>query len=370
MLSYGDAIALVLSFGASRYVAANEHVQVQQRDPRMRVHQRLRDMHASHGGHHHWHHRMRPADKQAPYIFFMLVAFMVGAQSALYYWKRKHPISFNAVTLCGLLIIPFSVSCYMKWFRFVGLVTIYACVMSFYVSLAFKKNMDAKTPRKIYDFFFTSYQAAYGVGFAGYVMIMADFVGIQQLLMLPRSFAAVGFQLFYHGLYFGVVGRDIAELCAEYIKNSLGYCAKKDDDMEVEIPANLCALCGEDFPEDCIHLDANETVPKGVMAMEYQYDLDEMEGEEAFEKPKDKCIRLECGHIFHEACIRGWVLVGKKDRCPRCGQKVSLSAVTGTSPWETQSLLWVHLLDALRYLIVWNPLILVVTKFALQAFGY
>lgn len=294
---------------------------------------------------------------------------MVGAQSALYYWKRKHATSFNAVTLFGLLVIPFSVSCYMQWWRFVALVSVYACVTGYFVSMATQKNMDAKTPRKVYDFFFTSYQAAYGVGFAGYVMIMADFVGLQQLLMLPRSFAAVGFQFFYHGLYFGVLGRDFAELCAEYMKSSLGYCAKKDDDAEVEIPPNLCALCGEDFPEDCVHLNANEPVPTGVMQMEYQYDLDAEDGEE-MEKPKDKCIRLECEHIFHEACIRGWVLVGKKDRCPRCGMKVSLSAVTGTSPWETQSLLWVHLLDALRYLIVWNPMILIVTKFALQLLGY
>jgi hypothetical protein len=26
------------------------------------------------------------------------------------------------------------------------------------------------------------------------------------------------------------------------------------------------------------------------------------------------------------------------------------------NPWETQSLVWANLLDALRYLVVWNPL--------------
>ena len=44
-------------------------------------------MHARHGGHHHWHHRMRPGDKAAPYIFFLLVAFMIvklGPLSARY----------------------------------------------------------------------------------------------------------------------------------------------------------------------------------------------------------------------------------------------------------------------------------------------
>merc|ERR1719198_1095928 len=161
----------------------------------------------------------------------------------------------------------------MHWWRFVGLVTVYTCITGYYVSLALKKNLEDKTPRLVYDFFFNSYQAAYGVGFAGYVMIMADFVGLQQLLMLPRSFAAVGFQFFYHGLYFGVLGRDFAELCAEYITSSLGYCAKKDDDIEVEVPENLCALCGEDFPVDCVQLNAADAAKEaGVMRMEYDYD--------------------------------------------------------------------------------------------------
>jgi RING finger protein 121 len=72
---------------------------------------------------------------------------------------------------------------------------------------------------------------------------------------------------------------------------------------------------------------------------------------------------------FHEFCARGWVMVGKKDACPNCGDKVHLRMLVGSSPWETQSLVWVHLLDALRYLIVWNPVILIVTQLALNGMG-
>jgi hypothetical protein len=41
---------------------------------------------------------------------------------------------------------------------------------------------------------------------------------------------------------------------------------------------------------------------------------------------------------------------------------VNLSLIAGSSPWETHSIVWAHLLDALRYLIVWNPLILLITQ--------
>ena len=34
-------------------------------------------------------------------------------------------------------------------------------------------------------------------------------------------------------------------------------------------------------------------------------------------------FELECKHCYHENCIRGWAMVGKKDTCPMCNEKVS-----------------------------------------------
>lgn len=35
-------------------------------------------------------------------------------------------------------------------------------------------------------------------------------------------------------------------------------------------------------------------------------------------------ITLNCDHVFHEFCIRGWCIVGKKQTCPYCKEKVDL----------------------------------------------
>lgn len=94
-----------------------------------------------------------------------------------------------------------------------------------------------------------------------------------------------------------------------------------------------------------------------------------MGDEDEEDNGEEDVIELACGHMFHEFCARGWVMVGKKDACPNCGDKVHLRSLVGSSPWETQSLVWVHLLDALRYLIVWNPVILIVTQVALNGMG-
>jgi len=38
----------------------------------------------------------------------------------------------------------------------------------------------------------------------------------------------------------------------------------------------------------------------------------------------ENTYKLTCEHVFHEFCIRGWCIVGKKQTCPYCKEKVDL----------------------------------------------
>lgn len=38
----------------------------------------------------------------------------------------------------------------------------------------------------------------------------------------------------------------------------------------------------------------------------------------------ENTFKLSCEHVFHEFCIRGWCIVGKKQTCPYCKEKVDL----------------------------------------------
>lgn len=40
------------------------------------------------------------------------------------------------------------------------------------------------------------------------------------------------------------------------------------------------------------------------------------------------------------ACCRGWCIIGKKDTCPTCWEKVDLRSVFADKPWETRNLSW------------------------------
>ena len=50
--------------------------------------------------------------------------------------------------------------------------------------------------------------------------------------------------------------------------------------------------------------------------------------------------QLACKHLFHDQCIRGWTLIGKKDTCPTCLEKVDLRAIFSDRPWETRNISW------------------------------
>uniref|UniRef100_A0A8C1NED9 Ring finger protein 175 n=1 Tax=Cyprinus carpio TaxID=7962 RepID=A0A8C1NED9_CYPCA len=91
---------------------------------------------------------------------------------------------------------------------------------------------------------------------------------------------------------------------------------------------DVCAVCGQK-----IFVDVDE---EGIIEDTYQ---------------------LSCNHIFHEFCIRGWCIVGKKQTCPYCNEKVDLKRMMN-NPWERTHVLYGQLLDWLRYLVAWQPIII------------
>lgn len=82
-----------------------------------------------------------------------------------------------------------------------------------------------------------------------------------------------------------------------------------------------------------------------------------MPGYEEKTRPSERSIQLTCKHTFHEFCIRGWTIVGKKQTCPCCFEIVDMRELMSSKPWESTNLAWIQLLELVRYLLVWNPVI-------------
>ncbi|CAF4995532.1 unnamed protein product, partial [Rotaria socialis] len=173
---------------------------------------------------------------------------------------------------------------------------------------------------------------SYGFAIGGYFLIMMTFLGINNLLLIsPQTSLDFGILIMFYGIYYGVLGRDMAESCTDRMASKIGYYSASGLPKRA-LESNTCAVC------------ANPILVQN--------------NDEAL---IERTYKLQCGHTFHEFCIRGWCIVGKKQTCPYCKEKVDLKRLF-PNPWEKPHVLYGNLLDWIRYLVAWQPLILMVVQ--------
>jgi RING finger protein 121 len=77
--------------------------------------------------------------------------------------------------------------------------------------------------RLVYKWFLLLYKLSYGLGIAGYLVIMFTLFGLNLIFLIkPGPVMDVGLMLLFYGLYYGVVGRDFAEVCTDHMAASVG----------------------------------------------------------------------------------------------------------------------------------------------------
>jgi RING finger protein 121/175 len=292
-------------------------------------------MHEKHKGHDSMHAKM---------VLILLVTLIL-AQVLLVEWKKRYYRSYSFWTLLGLWVVPLVISVKSTWWRFCFFWALFTIITGFIIRLSRRKPIQGTTPRLVYKWFLFIYKLSYALGIIGYVVIMMTFFGFNFVFnQQPNVWMDVGLVFLFYGLYFGVLGRDIAEICAEKLASQVGYYSKGGSMTTRNLDANVCAVCGN----------------KLLVTMNTDDD-DEVSVQE-------RTFKLNCGHTFHEFCIRGWCIIGKKQTCPYCKEKVDLKKMF-SSPWEKPHVLYGQLLDWIRWLVAWQPLILLFVQGINWAFG-
>lgn len=281
-----------------------------------------------HGGH---FHSAAELSEAGPIMLTVFIVTMLVAQAVIWFWQRKHPQSFDRVALFLVWLIP-AVLAYRSDLTLVFYLWMMYSVCAIYILVqAHRQPIDRTTPKLVYTFFELCFKLCYAVASIGYIsMIFGVFA------LLPPFIAPYSLAFLFLGLYFGVLTRDFCAVCQTSFVAKLGLAGSLGQ------PLNTCALCAQSITQPSISnqlLDQHEPKP----------------------------IELSCKHSFHEACIRGWTLVGKKDHCPCCREKVpTLTELIGSNPWTKQLIAWKTALDFIRYLLVLNPILLTVTKYVVQ----
>ncbi|XP_029375394.1 RING finger protein 121 [Xiphias gladius] len=275
-------------------------------------------MHAKHKGHEAMHAEM----------VLILIVTLVVAQLVLVQWKQRHPKSYNLVTLFQMWVVPLYFTTKLHWWRFLTTWFIFSVITAYISYRATRKPLACTTPRLVYKWFLLLYKISYATGIVGYSVVMFTLFGINLIFRIkPEDAMDFGVSLLFYGLYYGVLGRDFAEMCADFMASTVGYYSASGMPTK-HLSDNICAVCGQP-----ILVDVSE---EGIIENTY---------------------RLSCNHVFHEFCIRGWCIVGKKQMCPYCKEKVDLKRMF-SNPWERPHVMYGQLLDWLRYLVAWQPVII------------
>lgn len=288
-----------------------------------------------------------PVHPEPAWVLILIIGTIVLLQYLLRIWKKRHYSSFRDVTLFGLCIIPAIVSLASGYTRMLCAWVLFALGTSYVLSLATSKPLKPQTPRLVYTWFYSVYHVCNSLALLGYSAFFAQMVGLGVIFKV--NFLSPALLCLFYASYYGVLARDFAELASEKMVSVMGYWSK-DGIPSRHLLGTTCAIC-----DTMLDLPAPKIEDRGKSLL--------------YTVGGAKAFKLNCGHFYHEFCLRGWTIIGKKDTCAYCMEKVDLKEYF-TNPWEAQTLLWGTFLDAIRYLVVWNPVILLLCGTILRYLGH
>uniref|UniRef100_A0A8R1E4Q2 RING-type domain-containing protein n=1 Tax=Caenorhabditis japonica TaxID=281687 RepID=A0A8R1E4Q2_CAEJA len=293
-----------------------------------------RKMHEKHRGHEAMHLEM---------MVILIITLIVG-QIFLVQWKRRHFKSYQICTLIGMWIIPVYVCFTRSWYRFLATWVVFTTCSALIWLKASAQHISGSTPRFVYKWFLFLHKLSYILGIIGYVIIMAALLGFNVLFGFKQpELMDIGLLFMFYGVYYGVLGRDFAHICTDRMASRIGYYTPEGLPKK-HLEDGVCAVCGGRLEES-----------------EHVHDASPHSKLIAGDNDHEELYKLSCGHVFHEFCIRGWVVVGKLQTCPYCKEKVDLQRMF-KNPWEKPHLFYGKLLDWARYLVCWQPLIVTLVQ--------
>ncbi|KAF7683235.1 RING finger protein [Astathelohania contejeani] len=221
-------------------------------------------------------------------------------------WRKAHPKSHRVSVFITLWVFPPFLFWILGWWNMILLCLFHAIAMGWVLHRAIRRPIRRDTPRKTYGLFRAVFLASSLGSMLGQVLTLLSYFG-----WIP------GFQkffcLFFCSLYFGLLSRELIEALSGIMATNMGYYSKEGV-PEKQIAPHTCAVCDGDVQTERIHT-------------------------------------LNCGHSFHEDCIRGWCLLGKKAFCPCCRETVDTKSLPAKL-WQKGEAGYVGLLDFLKESII------------------
>lgn len=327
-------------------------------------HERIEELkreHLKHTGH----------ESQHLAMVLILITVMTISQILLVWWKTKYKKSYIHTSMIAMYIIPFGISAYRHWWRFVSIwivISLITIVLVWRPLVMPNFSRSGSTiPRLLYKWFFLVYSVSNIVAVTGYAILLLTFFGINILLdILAQTSLDIGFMMLFYGIYYGVLCRDFTDFLVDKLAAQIGYYNPTSALPSKLLRSNVCAICGmEHGDRENIDMDGLDKQDPLLADADSFMESDIHPDHETLieSNHKERLFALTCGHKFHEYCIYGWCLVGKRQVCPFCREKVDLGRLFSALPFQKPHYLYGNLLDFIRYLFAWQPIIFLAVHF-------
>lgn len=125
--------------------------------------------------------------------------------------------------MLAMWLIPFFISIKFVHVRFLIIWCIFTSITVWIALKANRTPIERTTPRLFYKWFLLVHKITYFLGIAGYIGLMFTFFGLNFLLLLsPTTALDVSLLVMFYGVYYGVLSRDIAEICSDRMAAKIG----------------------------------------------------------------------------------------------------------------------------------------------------
>ncbi|KCV71227.1 hypothetical protein, variant [Fonticula alba] len=154
-------------------------------------------------------------------LFGLYALTLAGAQAGLVLWHRRSPRTFRLASAAGVWFIPAGVALARGYIPFlVAWVPFTAINVAMLWHALGRRRLLPVAPRAVYQWHLLLFQLSSALSSAGYALLVGCFlgagsVGAGRSSGLWAASLRLAAQLCFYGLYFGLLARDCAVLCAE-----------------------------------------------------------------------------------------------------------------------------------------------------------
>ncbi|KAI5188820.1 RING finger protein 121/175 [Nematocida minor] len=230
-----------------------------------------------------------------------LAIVFVGTQIASALWKRYHKKSFAAVSVSTLLFFPFVTGILARSYVFIAI----WLAIAFVHLVVFRDVLVGRRPKvlttNVYNVYRVVFQASLIFSTISYILVAYGF------FKEKKNMYKGGVVSLLYILYFTLIIRTCLDIISERASGTIL------PSKAAKIKGNICPMCQSEMNGDTITLGCKET--------------------------------------FHKNCLKNWKILGKKDTCPSCKEKVNLSEIE-MNPWQKNEYLFTKFLDFTGNLIL------------------